>query len=176
VNLNALSMKLKLKKHKQTNEAQQLFIFFSQDIVMYGSLCIPEFLLQVVGYDSSFTPGDFCIDTSPFHFVLDVAWWLSYCAWWWLSYYACVPWCWYIVDINASFEKGKDIYRQLNCHLLLIWMPPTECIFIHSCIHVYIYMLILRVIWIIWMHCVFFHVYNKMATKINYTLDHHEFV
>jgi len=68
-------MKLKLKKHKQTNEAQQLFIyFFSQDIVMYGSLCIPEFLLQVVGYDSSFTPGDFCIDTSPFHFLLDVAW------------------------------------------------------------------------------------------------------
>jgi len=72
--------------------------------------------------------------------------------------------------------RRSKIYRQLNCHLLLIWMPPTECIFIHSCIHVYIYMLILRVMWIIWMYCAFSHVYNKMATKINYTLDHHEFV
>ena len=26
------------------------------------------------------------------------------------------------------------------------------------------------------MCCAFSHVYNKMATKINYTLDHHEFV
>ena len=39
-----------------------------------------------------------------------------------------------------------------------------------------IYMLILRVIRINVVHCPFSRVCNKVATKINYVLDHHEFV
>ena len=37
-------------------------------------------------------------------------------------------------------------------------------------------MLILRVIRINLLYCPFSHVCNKVATKINYVLDHHEFV
>ena len=43
--------------------------------------------------------------------------------------------------------------------------------------HIYIiYMLILRFIRINVVHCPFSRVCNKVATKINYVLDHHEFV
>ena len=169
-------MKLKLKKHKQTNEAQQLFILF---LTGYSYVWI------VVHTWISFTSG----------------WiWFLFHSRWFLYWHISLPFftrcrlvivllCLMVIILlrlclmvliysghQCQVLRRAKIYRQLNCHLLLIWMPPTECIFIHSCIHVYIYMLILRVIRIIWMYCAFSHVCNKMVTKIKYTLNHHEFV
>ena len=50
---------------------------------------------------------------------------------------------------------------------------PCELIFIYI---LWFNMLYIRFIRIIWMYRAFSHLCNKMTTKINYALDHHEFV
>ena len=64
----------------------------------------------------------------------------------------------------------------LMCHLIWYIFTLNWSILMLCELNWYEYMLILRVIRIIWIYYAFSHICNKMATKINYTLDHHEFM
>ena len=75
----------------------------------------------------------------------------------------------------AMFSVSLYAFCDLLCYrwLKICYKEPCELMFIYI---VWFNMLYIRFIRIIWKYRAFSHLCNKMATKINYALDHHEFV
>ena len=68
-------------------------------------------------------------------------------------------------------------FYDLMCYgwLKICYKEPCELMFIYI-LWFYMLYIYIRFIQIIWMYCAFSHLCNKIATKINYALNHYEFV
>ena len=82
-------------------------------------------------------------------------------------------------EAYMSFLMGQDkveVHVQLNGEFIMLYHVFLRSSHMNIYLYNIIYMFILRVIRIIWIYCTISHVCNKIATKINYALNHHEFV